>query len=82
MDSSLQWKYLVQTTLNFYIVSTYSCDKKDMDPYNKSFMEMGSLWQGKTYLLNAASLLVRQYVNRAGLYVSKVELWVSVGQRA
>ena len=26
-------------------------------------MEMGSLWQGKTYLWNTASLLVRQYVN-------------------
>ena len=36
----------------------------------------------KTYLSNAASLLIRDYVNRGGLDLSKEVLWVSVGQRA
>ena len=43
---------------------------------------MGSLWQGKTYPKNAASLLDRVCVNRQGLDLSKEVLWVSVGQRA
>ena len=30
--------------------STYSHDKKDTDPYNIITMEIGSLWQSKTYL--------------------------------
>ena len=28
----------------------YSCGKKDKDPYDITTMEMGSLWQSKTYL--------------------------------
>ena len=42
---------------------------------------MGSLWQGKTYPKNAASLLNRVCVNRQSLDLSKEVLWVSVGQR-
>ena len=34
-------------------------------------IEMGSLWQGKTYLKSAASLLDRQYFNRIGLHFLK-----------
>ena len=45
----------------------YSQGKKDTDPYNISTSEMGSIWQGKSYLKNAASLLVRDYVNNRGL---------------
>ena len=41
---------------------------------------MKSLWQSKTYLKNAASLL--DCVNRGGLDLSKEVLWVSVGQWA
>ena len=42
-------------------------------------IEMGSLCQGKINLKNAASILVRKYVNRRGL--SKEVLWVSISQR-
>ena len=37
--------------------------------------------QGKINLKNAASLLVREYVNRRGLDLTKEVLWVSVCQR-
>ena len=60
----------------------YSCGKKDTDTYNMSTIEMGSLWQGKTYPKNTSCLLVRQYVNGKGLDFSKEVLWVSLGQRA
>ena len=50
--------------------------------YYISTIEMGSLWQGKTYLKNAYSLLKRDWVNRWGLYLSKEVLWGSVCQRA
>ena len=43
---------------------------------------MGSLWQGKTYLYNASSLLNSNWVNRRGLDLSKEVLWASVGQLA
>ena len=43
---------------------------------------MGSLWQSKMYLQNAAILLVRQYFNRRDLDLSKGVMWVSVDQRA
>ena len=42
---------------------------------------MGSLWHGKTYPKNTASLLDRTYVNREDLDLSKEVLQVSVGQR-
>ena len=35
----------------------------------------------KTYLSNAAILLIRKHVKRRGLDLSKEVLWVSVGQR-
>ena len=38
---------------------------------------MGSLWQGKTYLKNAASLLEKDCLDREGLGLSKKVLWVS-----
>ena len=41
---------------------------------------MRSLWPGKTYLKNAASLLNRDCVNRRGLDLSKEVLWIFVGQ--
>ena len=47
-----------------------------------STTEMRSLWQSKTYLKNAASLLNRDCVSQEGLDLSKEVLWVSVGQRA
>ena len=37
---------------------------------------------GKTYIQNAASVLIRKYVNRKGLDLSKEVLWISVSQRA
>ena len=43
---------------------------------------MRSLWQGKTYLSNASSLLDRDWVNKWGLDLSKEVLWVSLCQRA
>ena len=43
---------------------------------------MRSLWQDKTYLWNASSLLNRDWVNRWDLDLSKEVLWVSGGQRA
>ena len=46
-------------------------------PYYISTIEMGSLWQGKTYLYNASSLLGRDWVNRRGL-----DLWLEIWKKS
>ena len=71
---------------------TFVCSTKYIDFYQAiysnsikdthSTIEMRSFRQSKTYLENDISLLIRHYIYRQGLYLSKEVLWVSVGQRA
>ena len=54
----------------------YSRGKKDTNPYNMSTMEIGSLWESKTYIENPDSPLNCKY---GGWDLSKKVLQVSVG---
>ena len=67
----MKWQYVAMAVVQGPCNQSYSCSKNSKYPLYISFIEMGSLWQGKTYPKYAASLLNRVCVKIEGLHLSK-----------
>ena len=66
----------------FFAFLWYTGAKKYWHPYSINTIEMRSPWTEIKYIKSAARVLERDCVNKGALDLSKVVLWVSIGQRA